>query len=139
MYNIRSAPKNLEYFETLFYDSMYNNMNFICLTETWFNEDTVEIYNLRQYNGTHIYRSTNKEGVVSIFVKKNIQFTRLGEFCCNESNIETVAIHVNSHEIGMEKVLHWSIYTGHQTPTMANSSICSIKCLTTLQNEMNTY
>ena len=51
-HNIRSAPKHL------FYDSMYNSMSVICLTETWnnetFNEDTVEIYNLRQFNGAHL-------------------------------------------------------------------------------------
>ena len=50
-----------------------------------------------------MFRTGKKGGGVSIFVRNSINYTRLNEFCYNENYLESVAIHIKSHEMNTAK------------------------------------
>ena len=69
-FNIRSIPQNLDSFIDEYHEVMKTNLSIICFTETWYKDHNIDIYNLYNYSGTHVYRTVKMGGGVSIFVKK---------------------------------------------------------------------
>ena len=53
--NIRSVPKNLDYFITQFHEFFDVHMCIICFTETWYNDNNIHCYKLPNYIGTHAH------------------------------------------------------------------------------------
>ena len=89
-FNARSAPKNLSSVENYL---KYLNFDFtiIRLTETWFDDHNVHLYNIPGYKQEHYVRPTQGGGV-SIMVAESVMYKRrTGLEICNE-NIETIFI-----------------------------------------------
>ena len=53
--NIRSIPRHLNEF-TLFLETIKFSFSVIGISETWFNESTVDVYNIDGYQSVHKYR-----------------------------------------------------------------------------------
>ena len=59
---------------TLFLETIKFSFSVIGISETWFNESTVDVYNIDGYQSVHKYRQDRVGGVVSIFIKDGIQY-----------------------------------------------------------------
>ena len=69
-FNIRSFFKHIDEFLSLINcNNNSSSFDVIILTETWLNKDVVDLANIPGYDGYHCYRSSNKAGGVSIFVR----------------------------------------------------------------------
>ena len=66
--NARSIGANFDQFCALF-DILKCKFDVICVSETWLDESTCNLYNFRGYNAYHSYRSTCRGGGSSIYVR----------------------------------------------------------------------
>ena len=65
------------------------------ISETWFNDNNCELYNLNGYNLVETYRSSKKGGGVGIFIKKGIPYIRRNDLVSEESIFESLFIEID--------------------------------------------
>ena len=71
--NIRSAPKNIACLEN-YLKCLNFDFTVIGLSETWHNENTVKIYEIKDYYSISKFRSDRKGGGVSLYIKSTLEW-----------------------------------------------------------------
>ena len=92
--NIRSASKNLEKLEIYLKNISYE-FKFIGLSETWFNDVSVDQYSLTHYNIESVYRSHCRGGGVSLLIKDSIQYCVRKDLCINDAILQAIFVEVD--------------------------------------------
>ena len=65
-----------------------NRFSVIGLSETWLNNDTVDLYELPEYKSIHLTRPSRKVGGVSLYVSRSHDYIELSEInICNVSRL----------------------------------------------------
>ena len=100
--NVRSAPKNLSEFE-LYLNQLDLRFNVIGLSETWFNDSTVNLYNLPGYSASHVYRKQKRGGGVSVFVSDNINYHCRRDLDVADENFEAVFVEFNKEDVRYDR------------------------------------
>ena len=94
--NIRSVPKNLEYFDT-FLSSIHHVFTVIGMSETWLKDSNAELYDLDGYKHEYLCRQGGKKGGgVSLFVKTNTDIARRNDLCINDVHVECLVVEIMS-------------------------------------------
>ena len=100
--NIRSFPCHHLELEA-FLETLKFEFTFICISETWFNDNNCSLYTLQGYNCVDVHRSTRSGGGVAIFIKEGMPFTQRKElFKCTE-HIECLFIEVDKSLLNLSK------------------------------------
>lgn len=68
----------------------------ICIQETWFQHDIVDLYTIPGYNNIHCCRSDGYGGT-SVYIHKDINYSV--ELCESVNYIESIVISLNDHKI----------------------------------------
>ena len=89
--NIRSAPRNLKFFEN-YLCTLNHKFSIIGLSETWFKEHNKELYGLNGYNGVHNIRNSWIGGGVSLYIKESIEYCQRDDLCQQDDLIESIFI-----------------------------------------------
>ena len=89
--NIRSAPRNLMYFET-YLQSLSFPFDCVGLSETWFNDSNSDVFNIIGYNKINKCRPNGQGGGVSILLKENIQYKERNDLSMVNDNIECIFV-----------------------------------------------
>jgi hypothetical protein len=101
-YNIRSASKNIDSFTT--YLELFNySFSFIGLSETWFNETTFSRHGIPGYAHEGLYRSNQRGGGVSLFIKEDIPYTIRSDLNVFDSLSEMLFVEVDKSVFGTDK------------------------------------
>ena len=106
-YNIRSFNANSDSFFSMF--SNQNNIpNILCLTETWFKTDFTQ--EIEGYSSNHVIRTSSRSGGVSLYVRNEINFQSISNFCRADNNIE-----INCIELSLQnrKICILGLYRPH--------------------------
>ena len=94
--NIRSTNSNLDnflaYLETLSYD-----FDVIGLSETWLNENNMDLFDIAGYNHIGAPRTYAKGGGVSIYLKDSIPYTRRDDLKFKSDYFECIFIELCLH------------------------------------------
>ena len=102
--NIRSASKNhdnfISYLECLEYE-----FPLIGYSESWLNDDNKDTIGINGYKAEHSCRKDRCGGGVSLFVKDDIECSRVDDLCMNEKIIESVFCEFDKDQFGLEKNL----------------------------------
>lgn len=101
-WNIRSAPKNLESME-YYLQNVNIKFDIIGLTETWFNENNVNRYDMDGYVHEYNYRKSRKGGGVSLFIKNNIKYKPRADLDVICESAEALFIEVSKDVVGCDK------------------------------------
>ena len=91
--NIRSIAKNLHYLRN-YLQLLAHEFPCIGLTETWFNEATVNTYKLEHYNQVNNFRHNKKGGGVSISIHKTICFKQRTDLNLLKDSFESVFVEI---------------------------------------------
>ena len=94
-YNIRSLSSNFNKFTELI-DSAKLKLNVILLTESWLSDDSAESFQINSYNGFHSYRTLQKGGGVSVFIRDIFNVVQVPEFTYIESFIELNTVKIEN-------------------------------------------
>ena len=94
-YNIRSLSSNFNNFTELM-DSAKLKLDVILLTESWLSDESAESFQLNSYNGFHSYRTLQKGGGVSIFLRDIFNVVQVPEFTYMESFIELNTVKIEN-------------------------------------------
>ena len=89
--NIRSARANLRSFETYLHTLDYS-FDCICLTETWYTNQTSELYTMTGYNKIDRIRTAQQGGGVSVLLKEGIQYKERCDLSCIDDDIECIFV-----------------------------------------------
>jgi len=109
---VRSLPKNNDQL-THFMSVLNHTFSVIALSETWVKDDTIEFYNMSQYNSVHSCRKDKVGGGVAIFVHNDFQFIIRKDIVSNfdESNVESLFLEILScSQFGKRNVIIGCIY-----------------------------
>ena len=101
-HNIRSLPANLSEF-TIFLEEMQHNFSIIGISETWLNEDNVNLYGISGYESFHNVRSCRRGGGVSIFVKNDITCNRRDDLSVCYDYVESIFVELDKNTTGHTK------------------------------------
>ena len=100
--NIRSATKNHDNF-TSYLECLDHKFPFIGYSESWLSEDNKDTIGISGYKAEHSCRKDKCGGGVSLFVKEDIECSRMNDLCLNNSNIESVFCEFDKDQFGLEK------------------------------------
>ena len=100
--NIRSAPKNLNNFES-YLDTLNHEFSVIGLSESWLKPATVDLFGLDGYKSEHTFRPLRTGGGVSLFIKDHIEYTVRPDMCLNNEIIESLFIEIDKQVLGKTK------------------------------------
>ena len=100
--NIRSALKNHDNF-TSYLECLEHKFPLIGYSESWLNEDNKDTIGISGYKAEHSCRKDRCGGGVSLFVKDDIESSRLDDLCLNNSNIESVFCEFDRDQFNLEK------------------------------------
>ena len=90
-FNIRSLEHNLVHLEALL-STLSKVPDIIALTETWLNEDNMNLYSIEGYTAFHIVREPLKHGGVSLFVREHLNCEKIEQFSYLNNTIEICSI-----------------------------------------------
>ena len=112
--NCRSLLHNFDNIVYAFLDELKLKPTVICLSETWFQEDTVHpLCQLQGYKFEGTSREERRGGGVGIFIKENVQYVRRFDLEINSEVIESCFIEIINCN---NKVLVGSIYRPPDQP-----------------------
>ena len=94
--NILSLPCNQDSLVDML-DTYVERLHIICLTETWLNQRTADIYNINGFKAINNFRKKKRGGGVSILVKNNIVYQPLKKLLKMTTDIETLFIKINKY------------------------------------------
>ena len=94
--NSRSIPHNLESLLTLL-GAYLDKLQILCLTETWHNHRTVDLYNITGFKAINNYRKNKRGGGVGIYIKDDIPFLPLKKFTKSTADIDTLFVKINKN------------------------------------------
>ena len=100
--NIRSALKNHDNF-TSYLECLDHKFPLIGYSESWLNDDNKDTIGINGYKAEHSCRKVRSGGGVSLFVKDDIECSRVEDLCLNEKNIESVFCEFDKDQFGLEK------------------------------------
>ena len=101
--NIRSIPKNLEYFSR-FLKSLNYTFTVIGISETWLKETNANCFDCDGYQHEYLCRPSGRRGGgVSLFVKENIDYIRRYELSRMEDCLECLFIEIPCSHSGLNK------------------------------------
>ena len=92
--NILSLPCNQDSLIDML-DTYVERLHIICLTETWLNQRSADIYNINGCKAINNFRKKKRGGGVSILVKNNIVYQPLKKLLKMTTDIETLFIKIN--------------------------------------------
>ena len=127
-YNIRSLSSNFNNFTELM-DSAKLKLDVILLTESWLSDESAESFQLNSYNGFHSYRTLQKGGGVSIFLRDIFNVVQVPEFTYMESFIELNTVKIENPQ-GADIII-----IGIYRPP----SGCAENCLTSLDKIISKF
>ena len=111
--NIRSINKYCQNFSHLV-DMCSIPFDIIAMSETWLSPNNNTINYLDDYNHIFNQRNGKSGGGVSLFVKKNMQYTERNDMCMMNSSIESVFIECPSQ--GHKSIIYGCVYRPPNTP-----------------------
>ena len=100
--NIRSALKNHDNF-TSYLECLDYKFPLIGYSESWLKEENKDTIGIKGYKAEHSCRKDRSGGGVSLFVKDDIECSRVENLCLNEKNIESVFCEFDKDQFGLEK------------------------------------
>lgn len=85
---------NSDKLNELYLDILHYKPNFVCLTETWATQNSVESFHIPDYMLRANYcRTTFKGGGVAIFAKHNLRVRNINlDNCCIDKQLEICAV-----------------------------------------------
>ena len=101
-FNLRSAPKNLCHVED-YLDCLDFSFPIVAASETWFNDSTVDLYELRGYQQENNYRENRRGGGVSIFIRDGIEYKLRPDLDIYNDAIETIFIEIEGKCVNSSK------------------------------------
>ena len=102
--NARGLTKHLEEINLLANDNKFK-FTFICFSETWVNNETTELCNLKGYTSIHNYRKTKAGGGVSIHIREDISGSVLHNMTFSTKHMESIFVRINKGELRNSKDL----------------------------------
>ena len=112
-HNIRSVPTNLCKL-IIHLENLDFKFSVIGLSETWFKDHNVLVYNMDGYNHVYNYRLHRSGGGVSLFIKEDLQYTKLQNLCLMNDCIERVFIEIaKSSTKSTKNIIVGNVYKGH--------------------------
>ena len=112
-FNIRSFHANLEKFEC-FLSTLASEFDFISLSETWNNEQNIDLCHIENYVGFHTLRGANcRGGGVSIFCLKKYNVEKIDSLSFCNDTIESCAVKVSANN---KTLLIICVYRPHRNP-----------------------
>ena len=101
-YNIRSFNRNGNSFQAML-ESLNKKFDCIVLSETWNNENNIDLCNIETYQSFHLYRPNDHvysiSGGVSIFCSSTLNATKNIPLSICNPNIETCVVDINRGNI----------------------------------------
>ena len=91
--NIRSAPKNLHSLKILL-ENINHNFCCIALSETWFKDSNVDVYNLQGYKHEYYTRDKKQGGGVSMFVDNDLTYKNRNDLGAPNDNYEMIWVEI---------------------------------------------
>ena len=86
------------------FQSLETDFKFVCVSETWFSQDTITYASIEGYNSEHSVRNPgHMGGGVSIYVHNSVDYIHRSDLSSVESDLETCFIEVNSSDMLFEK------------------------------------
>ena len=123
--NIRSALKNHDNF-TSYLECLDHKFPLIGYSESWLNDANKDTIGIKGYKAEHSCRKDRCGGGVSLFVKDDIECSRVDDLCLNQKNIESVFCEFDKDQFGLEKnVLVGVIYRPPNTDISEFNEIVS--------------
>ena len=105
--------------------------NVIGLSETWFSDSTVDLYNIPGYNCSHVYRKNRRGGGVSVYIKETINFQPRKDLNVLDPILECVFVEINKINVNCDKNIIVGVYIVPLEQMFRNLQInlifCSIK------------
>lgn len=129
-YNIQCLRNKINNVEII---ANQSNFDVICLTESWLQNDEVEIFNVVNFNIASFYcRTLSNHGGVIIYLKRNIKFRTVNyfDFLCEEKHFECAAVQLTN-----ENILIVTIYRSPNGDT--NIFFRKIYCMLEIIQNMN--
>ena len=108
-FNIRSFHANFDKFEA-FLETVKYFHDFIILTETWNNTNTVSLANIDGYLGFHTVRSEVRSGGVSVYYSNKFQGHKIDELSVCNDTIESCVVCINFNG---KKLIIFGLYRPH--------------------------
>ena len=96
--NARSLTKHLEEISILIQNQTFK-FTFLCFTETWINNETIDLSSIEDYIDVHSYRKTKKGGGVGIYISDKINFSVLDNLTYSSKHIESIFIRIDKEEL----------------------------------------
>ena len=100
-FNVRSASKFLSHVENYLY-CLDHDFSVICLTETWYREHNVGLYDVKDYRQENNYRS-KRGGGVSIMVRNGVDYRLRPDLEIYNEDIETIFVEIEGKSINSSK------------------------------------
>jgi hypothetical protein len=100
--NIRSLPRNGSNLSD-FLDNLEMKFSVVALSETWLSHNTLNLYDIENYNGEHLYRKNRTGGGVSIFVREEISYSQRTDLSVFNEILESIFIEIPKHNINTDK------------------------------------
>ena len=108
-FNIRSFHANFDKFEA-FLETVNFFHDFIVLSETWSNSDTVSLTNIDGYLGFHTVRNEMRSGGISVYHSNKFQGHKIDELSMINDTIESCVVNIN---LNGKKLTIFGIYRPH--------------------------
>ena len=105
-YNIRSFRKNANSFFPIIRENL---PQIITLTETWFSPNYQD--EIPGYNSYHIFRQNRRSGGVSVFIREDVEATKIDNLSFIAEHIEVCSVTIN---IANEKISFILLYRPHE-------------------------
>ena len=72
---------------------------FLSFSETWINNETVDICKLKGYISIHNYRKTKQGGGVGVYISDEISFTVLNNLTHSSKHLESIFVRIDKREL----------------------------------------
>ena len=101
-FNVRSASKNLSHVEN-YLQCLDHDFSVVCLTETWYSDHNVGLYDLKDFRQENRYRSKRGGGGVSILIRNGINYKLRPDLTIFNEEIETLFVEIEGNSINSSK------------------------------------
>ena len=109
-FNIRSAKKNLSEFQW-FLESLAYQFTIIGLSETWFKDETCDLYSLDGYQVESNHREKKCGVGVALMIRNELNYEKRSDLNILNENVESVFVEIDKSSLGVDRnMLIGSIY-----------------------------
>ena len=97
--NARSIPRNFDEI-LLEFDISENNLDFLCVAETWLTKNTESLYSIERYNSFYNSRET-RGGGTAVFVRNRYNASKIVNLCFTTAALESTFVYISDGSLSL--------------------------------------